>query len=405
MVDPFSITLGVLSTVNGVGKLFTTCVNLFNFVGDVGSYGKDYAVLSTQLDIVKTLLLQWGQQVNLFGDVQDPRLSNPSTYTAVVQALNCIKILLEDTEKLKSNYGLSQEAVPGRDVDNVQPSSVVSNTRLQSMLGLFPRFRQIISETQKQTSVMSKTMWVVTDKTKFGELLSQLDWFIQKLHDLVPVKTSVYFDMTVEDLSVLSNNPQQLELVEDATRDSHPDWAEIASEIASVASVRWAAASDAGSSTGFHSPPSQLHKTEYPEGSNFPRNRFVTGPSRNPEDFHEYSSWSPSPPSTIPGPSPDLPPKNDQEMGDRNRSHRASFPLEPKLTSHEHGDMTQLRRKDKMKYNKTLPELPALIIASPGDHLDGADILESVKPGRIQSEDVVALMDHVSKHRTFKYSC
>jgi len=248
-------------------------------------------------------------------------------------------------------------------------------------------------------------MWVVTDKTKFRELLSQLDWFIQKLHDLVPVKTSAYFDMMVEDLSVLSNNPQQLELVEDASRDSYPDWAEIASEIAAVASVRSAAASDAGSSADFHGPSSQPHKTAYPGGSNFPRNRFVTGPSRNPEDIHEYNSRSPSRPSTIRGLSPALPPKNDQEMGAPNRSHRASFPLEPKLTSHEHGDMIQLRRKDKIKYNETLPELPELIIASPGDHLDGADIPESVKLSRIQSEDVMALMHLVSKHQTFKYSC
>ncbi|KAF7511374.1 hypothetical protein GJ744_004563 [Endocarpon pusillum] len=297
MADPLSITVGVLSTINGVGKLFTTCVDLFNFFGDVRSYGKDHAILSTQLDIEKTLLLQWGQQVNLFDDVPDPRLSDPATTTAVVKALNCIKILLEDTEKLNSNYCLSQEIVLANEGYVAQSPSTISNFRLKNMLHLFPRFQQLISESEKQTSTVRKSLWVVFDKTKFGELLSQLDWFIRKLGELVPVRSTEQLVMAVEDLSSLSHDLEQLELVEDASRDSHPDWAEIASEMASVASVRPEAVSDAGSISDVAGTLSPANATTYPEHRPLRYQDPLTGTAREAESFYGRPA---------PGNSPDL---------------------------------------------------------------------------------------------------
>lgn len=349
MTDPFSIAVGVLSTINGAGKLFTTCVDLFNFFADVRSYGKDHAILLTQLDIEKTLLLQWGQRVNLLADVPDPRLSDPATTTAVVKALNCIKILLEDTEKLKSNYGLSQEIVLANEGYVAQSSSMISNSRLQNMLSLFPSFQQLILESQKQTSMARKSMWVVLDKTKFRELLSQLDWFIQKLRDLVPIKSTEQFDMTVEDLSSLSHNPKQLELVEDASRDNHPDWAEIASEMVSVASVLSETVGDAESISNIPGTWSQASAMTYPENRPLRYQGLPTGTARAAELSYDRPAPDDSPDLTVRVPSHVTALKNNAEGSKSEDTNRGGDSSGVDVTWRQIGDR-QMTRKDKMQY-------------------------------------------------------
>lgn len=244
MADPLSITLGVLSGVNGSAKLFTTIVDLFGFVDNVQSYGQHHAILSSQLDIEKTLLLQWAQRVRLFHTQPDPRFQDDLTTAAVFKALNCVQLLLGDTEKLKSSYGLSQDVV-----DSCQPRSSVSSTtlsssRLHRMLGLFPRFQQLIRENQKETPLYRKAMWVVADSNKFKAFLDDLRWFVRSLNELMPDRGSLQYAMTMEDLAPIAHDLQQLGLVEAASRRSHPALANAASEMASIASIRSSVASD-----------------------------------------------------------------------------------------------------------------------------------------------------------------
>jgi hypothetical protein len=82
------------------------------------SFGRDYEILSTRFDVRKARFLQWGDGVGLLNEAEEgrhPDLDSPAIRPAVKQVLHCIKMLLTETENLKSKYGL-EEVV---DVQNV----------------------------------------------------------------------------------------------------------------------------------------------------------------------------------------------------------------------------------------------------------------------------------------------
>ena len=105
MAEAAGLALGIVA----LAGVFKDCVDLFAYISASRNLGQDYELLNIKLDIEKTLLLQWAFRVGLHSESQyDTRLDQPNVERAISGVLSGIVLLLSDSQKLQSRYGLQE---------------------------------------------------------------------------------------------------------------------------------------------------------------------------------------------------------------------------------------------------------------------------------------------------------
>jgi hypothetical protein len=211
MAEATGLLLGTLA----LASLFNDCVEGYGYVEKFKSHGKDYEILSTRLDVEKAMLLQWGDRAGLLqtnDQERDSRLDDKLTAPVIEGVLNCIKLILADSEKLKSKYGLvvSINAATSAE-DN---PSLVSNSRMNAHTRSYREFLKKINKNQIQTPILRKVKWAIHDCKKFGELLDVLSFFNSRLNDLLPITAKLHKMLVREDLLSVRGESSTLQLIE-----------------------------------------------------------------------------------------------------------------------------------------------------------------------------------------------
>jgi hypothetical protein len=211
MAEATGLLLGTLA----LASLFNDCVEGYGYVEKFKLHGKDYEILSTRLDVEKAMLLQWGDRAGLLqtnDQERDSRLDDKLTAPVIEGVLNCIKLILADSEKLKSKYGLvvsTNAATPAED-----NPSLVSNSRMNAHTRSYREFLKKINKKQIQTPILRKVKWAIHDCKKFGELLDVLSFFNSRLNDLLPITAKLHKMLVMEDLLSVKGESSTLQLIE-----------------------------------------------------------------------------------------------------------------------------------------------------------------------------------------------
>ncbi|RSM15027.1 hypothetical protein CEP52_001060 [Fusarium oligoseptatum] len=201
MAEVAGLVLGAVGVVGVIGA-FKDTIDLFNLVGDSRHLTRDHEILATKLDIEKTLLLQWAEQVGLLSSNYDPRLDDPDTQRVVIRILKCIEVLLEDESKLTQRYGL---CVAPKENGLLPKGQKISSRRWDTFVADYKRLEknEVKRKKEKQSS-SKKTRWAIRDKEKFESLVQELAHFITKIMEVVPVeKANDYIRQDVEALEDL----------------------------------------------------------------------------------------------------------------------------------------------------------------------------------------------------------
>jgi len=179
-MDPFGISLSIAG-------LFAASLSVLDRISAAKSYGKDYQIFITKVKTERLKLLLWGQAVGLAPatdgisaspqQLQDPRIKD-----AVCELLTWSIQLFEDSEKVKRRHnstGSSTRAfvalLPGRSNTAHQISAMPIDN---------PHERPRIHH---KASAMMKIRWAISGKRKSEKLLEDLSYFVNKLHELVPI--------------------------------------------------------------------------------------------------------------------------------------------------------------------------------------------------------------------------
>ena len=226
-MEPVGLGVGIA----GLAGLFSTCVQCFKIVSSSRSCGRNYELLITQFDIEKTRLLQWGEGVGLSrwdSPSQHPCLSINSSQLAIERALNCIKLLLTDAEKLRQKYGIDVER-EGESGIMISNKDMISQSRLESFRKRFARFCNHRDPQQKQTNVLAKIKWAIRDCEDFTKLVADMRNFVEGLYKLAPIAPDVERLMIQEYFDTLSNDLGRLRLLEEACSERNDNWSDMAS--------------------------------------------------------------------------------------------------------------------------------------------------------------------------------
>ena len=190
---------------------FKECIDLFSYITVARSLGRDYELLSTKLDVEKTLLLQWAYRTSLLKPNYDRRLDDPNIRNTVAQLVSSIRILLSDTKVLQQRYGM-RVFKPGDEACSAVYG--VGASRMSTFTADFGKLDLLLQEFERldlrirghrSASCALKARWAIRDKDKFADLLRDLSYFISRLHDLVPDTNNTIQIMTEEDILSLSD--------------------------------------------------------------------------------------------------------------------------------------------------------------------------------------------------------
>lgn len=238
MAETAGLVLGVVGVAGLIGA-FKDTIDVFALYSASKSLGRDSEILDIKFEIEKTLLLQWADRTNLLRpDSIDPRLHNQDTQHAVVQALGCIRLFMEDVQGLQKRYGVKKYArkqslwsggseqyhkpeqcihqAQADEADDGEPATVVSVSRMASFTRDFESLKLGMGLRQKKTSKRNRLRWVVRDKEAFEDIIRELEHFRTKLCELVPVDQKERPALTDQDINSI-HTTRELKLVFEAT--------------------------------------------------------------------------------------------------------------------------------------------------------------------------------------------
>jgi hypothetical protein len=192
---------GLIIGAVGLGSLYSTCVECYCVFHKMRAFDRDSEYLASKLETEGALLMRWGERVGLLSghrlDV-DPQLHDPWTKKAVAGVLFCIEMLLTNTEKLQTTYGLipyeCSSGITGTRASSRKNGSRNSETQT--------RPSEMIRLERKSVNILRKFHWSILDKEKFNDLINELRDLVQRLNELAPPKRDGS-DRRVDDEGVL----------------------------------------------------------------------------------------------------------------------------------------------------------------------------------------------------------
>jgi hypothetical protein len=182
-MEPISLTLSVLS----VSGLFSAGLEAIDQFSAAKTYGEDCQLFVTKTNIERLRIVRWGQAVGLVkGGVssqQHESLHDLEVRGAVCELLAWAVCFFGYAKGVKKQHG-----VRGSGFITFLPRS--GSSIILSALNYSYR-RERAEKLQKQASAFNKLKWAFSNKRKSGKLLHELTWFVDKLHELVPIAVAI----------------------------------------------------------------------------------------------------------------------------------------------------------------------------------------------------------------------
>jgi hypothetical protein len=216
----------------GVAGLFSSCVDAFTYFKTAQRTDEDVEILLLKLDIEKTRLLVWGNEVGIFNvNLQHSKLHEEGTVTLLERILDQIKRLLTDSERLRASYGLRiQESPPGKTIDFLSSKSLAIFRTSSSRFWTRNASRHGSDPQSARGGVVARTKWAIYAKEEFQGLVNDVKDFIDSLYQLVQVDRQIQDSIIKADIESLLDLTQ-LRLVEAATEDSYRAYSAAAASV------------------------------------------------------------------------------------------------------------------------------------------------------------------------------
>lgn len=180
--------IGALACRLTLASLFKASIEAFDLIQAAQNQEINLKKLSLRLNIEKSRLYNWGQEMGLtgFSTGATNALEGCQYQGLVRQALELIVQLFHNTNKLKDKYGCRKHA-RGR----LPPVQTQIPGPVQNLAGSFSNFRISSRQSTICRKILQKTQRLIGDHKKFGVLIGEIRDMIDGLRhiteDLVTV--------------------------------------------------------------------------------------------------------------------------------------------------------------------------------------------------------------------------
>lgn len=231
----------VIAAISLAGQLFSGAVNAYHLFRAAIDFPEDFETLELRLEAECARLEIWGKNSGASEGALHPDLA---PFVSLINAiLEKTTRLLQDSEKLKENYGLKDEDGVVREQvtqGEVQRSKVVAQVKnaFRSIAGPAKGSGKASGSASTQHSSASnqtlgtpqsdvippihRIRWAITDKSRFERLIKDIRRFTNNLNELLtePRQMSLAQDLRRAEIQVVTgiDDPDGLQIVQKATQ-------------------------------------------------------------------------------------------------------------------------------------------------------------------------------------------
>ena len=167
-------------------QIFDGCVKGFVLLSTAGNLGRDADIFRSMLDWEQFRLEQWAEQVNL----RDPSKADMlMDWKLVADTLQHLENLTNDTKLLKAKYNLVllERALPLTNATAVLDDEKASTSRFKRLFGQGEKYSSTSAAKviQAKNNHGKKLWWAAVDKQSMKQLIDDIAYFVQRLHDLL----------------------------------------------------------------------------------------------------------------------------------------------------------------------------------------------------------------------------
>jgi hypothetical protein len=216
-----------------LASLFSTCVECFECYEAARDAEEDLKTILVKLDLEKTRLLIWGDQVGVLKTTQQGRSKYLDEFNKQLQQVfERLNYLLTRSDESRESYGRILRTQQDHTIAMIRDDLSRSSKRLfvSSWDDFKTEFGPKINTALEKPAL--RIRWAITGKRQFEALVLEVRGFIDSLNDYVKlprqtVDSIVYREITlVDDLT-------RLRLVEGASEGVYTSWAERARTVIS----------------------------------------------------------------------------------------------------------------------------------------------------------------------------
>ncbi|MCJ1454523.1 hypothetical protein MMC28_004876 [Mycoblastus sanguinarius] len=223
MGTPFDVAAGLAGLLSLGITAFQGCVQGFILLSTARQLGRDADLLRCMLEWEHYRLYEWSQQAGLASEDANPGLN----WNLVVDLLRQLEVQLNDTEKLKEQYGLVMTVTENDrpcDINEIKEKSTLRKLSLRLSSKFYLESSQTIHEKNKDHP-FRRLRWVIVDKAKLEGLLQVVRqligylWDILAFQDRRDVRSSL--DKVLRNAIAYNNNGSDLYKVSQLALDTN----------------------------------------------------------------------------------------------------------------------------------------------------------------------------------------
>lgn len=175
-----------LAVVSFAFQTFAGCIEGFKLLTTARHQGKHAQLLVQLLRLDEYRLIVWGQKTGLLEDSLDSRLNSE----IVTESLGELKLLLQETSRLKQKYGLEikEDPVAGPQTRQADSTPNPDISKILEHEAVIQKEAAILSRAQKSqqhTSALKRFWWAAVDAKGIEKLISHVHWILSRLEGLL----------------------------------------------------------------------------------------------------------------------------------------------------------------------------------------------------------------------------
>jgi hypothetical protein len=223
-MEPVGLTIGAVA----LAGLFSLCIQCFDLIEIGRKTSVDYEILVVKLSIEKRRLMVWGEAVGILRPDQDrdPLLDDLETRALVERILSSVQRLFDETQNLKSKYGLEKTSSTQNSPKAMVQGSAVCSLSFES--SPLVQFQTGFSEHIRRVGLVEKTRWAIRDSKKFATLIRDLKDLLDGLGEITTSsRSTILKGQLIREETQSMSDLHMLKIIERTCSDT--DWRSSAS--------------------------------------------------------------------------------------------------------------------------------------------------------------------------------
>jgi len=224
---------GLTLSAIALASLFSTCVECFEYYAAARDAEEDFKTVLVRLDLEKTRLLIWGDQVGILKTTGQGRSPYLDTHNETLNKVFVrLRNLLRESDGSRDKYGRMSRTAQDPIVTMIRDDLSRNSKRL--FVSAWDEFKREFGAKINRAfyDPTLRIRWAISGRSQFEGLVIEVRGLIDSLNQYIEVPSQVVDSIVYRDITIL-DDLSRLRLVEEASEGVYPSWSDKARTVIS----------------------------------------------------------------------------------------------------------------------------------------------------------------------------